>query len=430
MRGVLRKQKEEKLPSGMVYCHVEKSNVKLSVCSERTKEKKNNTIHCTSFNCCSSQRICWACLTQGTNGASSRVTNPNTGLCGFHDQYGFELTKKDFVPGTAAEKKPAKPAPAAVPIVSAKEEKVVITDQGKKYLAEIDIDMIDPNPRQPRKYFDETAIAELQQSMRVEGQKIEIRVVKMPNGRYMIKEGETRWISAKRNGEKKIWAVVDPYLGEEQLLIDSFVCNFGRKGHEAFEVALALKEWRSFESMKDLDEDEFLLKAAKKVGKGKSLSWVKNHYSLLKLPPSLFKRLHPKTPEKERLLFSAALELVKEKVPMERREALGMEIIQKKMTGRAAKMHIHKKIGGKQQLGGRGRPSDDAEMYRNCIAGTHEKVQFLISFGAKRLEKMLMNKPEAVRQELIDLHITTIDLLKEVLEKVGGQRRWRQRHSG
>ena len=65
---------------------------------------------------------------------------------------------------------------------------------------ELPIAQIDPNVNQPRKNFDEVALGELANSIRIHGVISPIIVVMQPNGRYMIIAGERRWRASKRAG--------------------------------------------------------------------------------------------------------------------------------------------------------------------------------------------------------------------------------------
>ena len=56
-------------------------------------------------------------------------------------------------------------------------------------LIEVDIDLVRPNPNQPRKHFDEDALRELADSIKKHGLIMPIVVNNMENGKYMIVYG-------------------------------------------------------------------------------------------------------------------------------------------------------------------------------------------------------------------------------------------------
>src|SRR5690242_13997779 len=64
---------------------------------------------------------------------------------------------------------------------------------------ELDIDLLTPNPRQPRNYIEEHKLEELAQSIRANGV-IQPIVVRQVDGRYEIVAGERRWRASQRAG--------------------------------------------------------------------------------------------------------------------------------------------------------------------------------------------------------------------------------------
>ena len=139
---------------------------------------------------------------------------------------------------------------------------------------ELDLDMIEPNRKQPRKYFDETALEELAASLKSYGM-IHPFVVKKSGDYYEIIAGERRWRAAKIAGLTKVPVVIKKW-----------------EAGEAFEAALVenlqredLNPMEEAESYQRLQE-EFGLnqeKIAEKVGKSRSA--VTNSLRLLQLDP-------------------------------------------------------------------------------------------------------------------------------------------------
>jgi ParB family transcriptional regulator, chromosome partitioning protein len=75
-------------------------------------------------------------------------------------------------------------------------------------LREVPVDLIDPNPRQPRRVFDQAAIAELSISISERGVLQPIVVSQRPGGRYELVAGERRLRAAKLAGLAVIPAMV------------------------------------------------------------------------------------------------------------------------------------------------------------------------------------------------------------------------------
>ncbi|MCL2796493.1 MAG: ParB/RepB/Spo0J family partition protein [Firmicutes bacterium] len=106
--------------------------------------------------------------------------------------------------------------------------------------SELPIEAIDPNINQPRKVFDETAMNELVNSVRVHGVISPIIVVR--NGsRYMIIAGERRWRAAKRAGLKTIPTIIRAY-SPQQVREISLIENLQREDLNPIETANAIKQ--------------------------------------------------------------------------------------------------------------------------------------------------------------------------------------------
>lgn len=82
-------------------------------------------------------------------------------------------------------------------------------DQGAEVVLELDIDLIDPDPDQPRDSFDEAEDAAMAETIREKGvlQPITVRP-QAGNGRYFIRYGERRWRNSKLAGRKTIRALL------------------------------------------------------------------------------------------------------------------------------------------------------------------------------------------------------------------------------
>lgn len=121
----------------------------------------------------------------------------------------------------------------------AKEQKKSVPD-GKTSM-EIQLSLIDPNVNQPRKNFDEGAMAELVNSIRVHGVISPIIVVESGGGRYMIIAGERRWRAAKKAGLMTIPSIVRNYTPQQVREI-SLIENLQREDLNPIETANAIKQ--------------------------------------------------------------------------------------------------------------------------------------------------------------------------------------------
>lgn len=142
-------------------------------------------------------------------------------------------------------------------------------------VAELDIDHIRPNPYQPRKHFDETALEELAASIRQLGIIQPVTVRAMGSGRFEIISGERRLRASRRAGLKRIPAFVRE-ADTEAMLEMAIVENVQREALNPIEVALGYQ--RLIEEC-GLKQEE----VATKVGKNRTT--VTNFLRLLRLPP-------------------------------------------------------------------------------------------------------------------------------------------------
>lgn len=156
------------------------------------------------------------------------------------------------------------------------EDMRVAQPQAKKdeTVVELEMDLIEPNRRQPRKYFDETALEELAVSLKTYGM-IQPVVVKKSGEYYEIIAGERRWRAAKIAGMEKVPVVVKKWE-EGEAFEAALVENLQREDLNPMEEA---------ESYQRLQEEFGLSqeKIAEKVGKSRSA--ITNSLRLLQLDP-------------------------------------------------------------------------------------------------------------------------------------------------
>lgn len=154
------------------------------------------------------------------------------------------------------------------------EDMRVAQPQAKKdeAVVELELDLIEPNRRQPRKYFDETALEELAVSLKTYGM-IQPIVVKKSGDYYEIIAGERRWRAAKIAGMEKVPVVVKKWE-EGEAFEAALVENLQREDLNPMEEA---------ESYQRLQEEFGLSqeKIAEKVGKSRSA--ITNSLRLLQL---------------------------------------------------------------------------------------------------------------------------------------------------
>ena len=148
------------------------------------------------------------------------------------------------------------------------------TKKAEEAVLELDLDMIEPNRKQPRKNFDVTALEELAASLKAYGM-IQPIVVKKSGEYYEIIAGERRWRAAKIAGLTKVPVVIKKWE-EGEAFEAALVENLQREDLNPMEEA---------ESYQRLQEEFGLSqeKIAEKVGKSRSA--ITNSLRLLQLDP-------------------------------------------------------------------------------------------------------------------------------------------------
>jgi ParB family chromosome partitioning protein len=141
-------------------------------------------------------------------------------------------------------------------------------------LRRLPVDLIAPNPRQPRQSFDQDALFGLSESVRERGVIQPVLVRPCPGGTYELIAGERRWRAAQLAGLELVPAVVAPYEDRESLEL-ALIENMAREDLNPIEEARACA----------LLVDELGL-TREEVGKrvGRSRVAVSNLMRLLDLP--------------------------------------------------------------------------------------------------------------------------------------------------
>ena len=148
-----------------------------------------------------------------------------------------------------------------------------VKTEGSSNLNEVEISLIDPNPNQPRREFDQEALQELANSIRELGIIQPITLRKVAN-RYQIIAGERRWRASQLAGLQKIPAYIVS-VEDQGVMEMALVENIQREDLNAIEIALAYQHLAEATGMTQA-------KISDRVGKSRAA--VTNYLRLLKLP--------------------------------------------------------------------------------------------------------------------------------------------------
>jgi len=167
--------------------------------------------------------------------------------------------------------RPAAPSPAAAAPQLAPEHPVDGNVQ------RVPIELVAPNPNQPRRDFDETALLELAQSIERDGIIQPIIVRKSGDRQFQIIAGERRWRAAKIAGLKEVPVIVRN-ADDQQVLELAIIENIQREDLNPIELAIAFQRMAA---ELGLSHEQIGQKT------GKERTTVTNAVRLLQLPEQL-----------------------------------------------------------------------------------------------------------------------------------------------
>ncbi len=152
-----------------------------------------------------------------------------------------------------------------------------VKTSGSSSINEINIDLIKPNPDQPRTEFDEEALTELATSIKELGIIQPVSLRKMGDGSYQIIAGERRYRAAKLAGLKSMPAYVRT-VEDETVMEMALIENIQREDLNAVEIALTFQK---------LIEQYNLTQEKLSERIGKKRATIANYLRLLRLPAEI-----------------------------------------------------------------------------------------------------------------------------------------------
>lgn len=147
----------------------------------------------------------------------------------------------------------------------------------KTGIFEIPLEQIQVNPYQPRTYFDKEALAELAESIKIQGIIQPITVRKLDQDEYQLISGERRFQASKIAGLERVPAYVRT-ANDQQMLEMALIENIQRENLNALEIA---HSYQRLLAECDLKQEQL----GERVGKNRTT--VNNYLRLLKLPPTI-----------------------------------------------------------------------------------------------------------------------------------------------
>lgn len=257
-------------------------------------------------------------------------------------------------------------------------------------IAFVPVKQIEVNPFQPRKEFDETALKELADSLKMHGLIQPVTVRRMNNSSYQLISGERRWRAAQLAKMDEIPAYIRAVEGDQQMLEMAIIENVQRKELNAMEIAVSYQRL--------IDECDLTHeKVAERVGKNRTR--VTNYLRLLKLPPDIQRAL-----KMNQLSMGHAVALAGvESIILQ--NSLFKEIIEKNLSVRALEQMIKKAAQGKTKV-----PTPAAS-----LPPDYQNVQNqLRNYLEAKVEVKLKSKGKGS----IVIHFDSDETLNNLLEKI------------
>jgi len=164
-------------------------------------------------------------------------------------------------------------------VKSSNEGVPAVSGQSTAGTTRIPVDQIEINPKQPRTDFDQQALNELSESIKLHDIIQPITLVKVGQNKYQIISGERRWRASKMAGLKDIPAYIRT-ADDQEMLEMALIENLQRENLNAMEIAFSYK--RLMDEC-DLTQEQ----VAERMKKERST--VANYLRMVKLPPDIQK---------------------------------------------------------------------------------------------------------------------------------------------
>ena len=270
----------------------------------------------------------------------------------------------------------------------------VSTPEEPKTTDEVDINLIAPNPDQPRTLFKKEEIEELASSIEKDGLLQPILVRKLPDGTYQIIAGERRWQASQAAGLKKVPIRIKE-ADDNQALELALIENIQRSDLNPIEEAYGYRRLMERRSMTQAE-------VAQAVSKGRST--VANALRLLDLPEEAQKLLY-----EDKITAGHARAILS--VPTtEGRTTLTDKIVENGMTVREAES-LARLLSGKKEGGSSTTRTPAPALYKSVAKTLRDtlktNVRIKSSKGKNKIE--IEFKDEEDLQRLFDEIVSDID---------------------
>jgi len=281
----------------------------------------------------------------------------------------------------------------------------------------IPVDRIRRYKRQPRTFFDKHKMKSLRESMETLGQgdPISVKIIRDdPDHDYEIVNGERRWRAARKAGQKTIVAMVYEIEDELTQFKLSLLKNSGNAPHQPLEIVDAIARLDAEEC--PTAEIAHLLSV--------HIITVSVYRRLSKLSDEVRELMSPGRPRKERLTFSAALQLVE--LPPEKQLELGRKSATGELSFKRLKHAVRKAAAGQSRVIGDAsvpyrNPNKDYTMFNTLVENMTEDLDLWRESSPEDYLRIFACRDDADRRRImkrLDDAVRFIKIIQQGLASV------------
>jgi ParB family chromosome partitioning protein len=302
------------------------------------------------------------------------------------------------------------------------ERKVIMAEnltnqKDSKGVIEVPLSQIRRNPNQPRKHFDQSSLEDLASSIAEIGQLTPVELRPLPDGSkhgYELTDGERRWRACQLAEVPSIKALVTPVEDDEEQFVRSVVANFGREDHTPLETARAIQSMLNSKRLnKHRKRDERLAMIARVCAQ--SLTWVKNHLSILDLHPGII-ALMESDPEASKRIGSSLAAFLNTIEDRELQLEIAREVSEKGLNLTQVRS-LTRRMTTRSGNGSLGQ-TDKSRMLSRFLKLMEKQADDVLSMPESSYRQVLSRKTDSQQLELLGTIDRSIEFLTELREKL------------
>ena len=276
---------------------------------------------------------------------------------------------------------------------------------------------VDPNPDQPRRYFNSAGLEMLADSIQTNGQEVPIKICTNPaqKGRFLLIDGERRWrafgLIAKRTGTNPlVQSFIEVVRDPKDLFRKSWIANLLREDISPVDEAAGLAKFR--------ENGETLENLA--LMTGKSVTYIENYLKIDTLPEQVKELMSPDRSKELRLTVTAAIDIVRSTKDQMLRFEIAQESIERQLNIYDTRALIQQRTGvsGERFGGFKRKPSDDYKAFVTFLAQTKSRLKKIkeIDFNEVYINRQFRENDAKVDRNYIEEQVADLQYLAKKLK--------------